>query len=395
MNFLYTVDPFVDEPIMLINRHIGMDDIDGMGIMGDLFQQELLTLDGMGLKRIQVWINSPGGVVMDGYNIYNAILKSNTPVDTYNVGIAASIAGVIFMAGRKRIMSDYASLMMHNPFGGTDKKQLDAMKNSLVTMLSAKCGITPDEVSYLMDRTTWINASECLEKGFCNEIEATSDHNKKHMPAVSAKAMWAESNIILNNIFKVPNNMDTVIAKNTDLSLIANYLGLNTEATGTSILTEMKNKVNVEILNRTKAEESLDKFKKEMDKMKSDMEEMDNKYKAKCKEFDDMQAKAKAEMEEADNKAKAAEKEAATTKAKAMVEGFAKVGKIKTESVPKWVEKAVENFDDVKNMLEELPTNGKAAVITPESTIDLKEGEVPTNAMYLMAKVQNNLKKAK
>lgn len=372
-----------------------MDDIDGMGIMGDLFQQELLTLDGMGLKRIQVWINSPGGVVMDGYNIYNAILKSNTPVDTYNVGIAASIAGVIFMAGRKRIMSDYASLMMHNPFGGTDKKQLDAMKNSLVTMLSAKCGITPDEVSYLMDRTTWINASECLEKGFCNEIEATSDHNKKHMPAVSAKAMWAESNIILNNIFKVPNNMDTVIAKNTDLSLIANYLGLNTEATGTSILTEMKNKVNVEILNRTKAEESLDKFKKEMDKMKSDMEEMDNKYKAKCKEFDDMQAKAKAEMEEADNKAKAAEKEAATTKAKAMVEGFAKVGKIKTESVPKWVEKAVENFDDVKNMLEELPTNGKAAVITPESTIDLKEGEVPTNAMYLMAKVQNNLKKAK
>jgi len=215
------------------------------------------------------------------------------------------------------------------------------------------------------------------------------------MPAVSAKAMWAESNIILNNIFKAQNNMDTVIAKNTDLSLIANYLGLNTEATGTSILTEMKNKVNTEILNRTKAEESLDKFKKEMDKMKSDLEEMDNKYKAKCKEFDDMQAKAKAEMEEADNKAKAAEKDAATTKAKAMVEGFVKTNKIKADAVDKWTALAVADFDGIKNMLEELPTNGKAAVITPESTVSLKEGEVPTNAMYLMAKVQNNLKKAK
>lgn len=394
MNFLYTVDPFVDEPIMLINRHIGMDAVDGMGIMGDLFQQELLALDGMDKKRIQVWINSPGGVVMDGYSIYNAILKSKTPVDTYNVGIAASIAGVIFMAGRKRIMSDYASLMMHNPFGGTDKKQLDAMKGSLVTMLSAKCGTTPEEVSYLMDRTTWMNATECLEKGFCNEIEATSDHNKKHMPAVSAKAMWAESNIILNNIFKVQNNMETT-AKDTNLSLIANFLGLNTEATGTSILTEMKNRMNTEILNRTKAEEALDKFKKEMDKMKNDMEEMDNKYKAKCKEFDDMQAKAKAEMEEADNKAKAAEKDAATTKAKAMVEGFVKTNKIKADAVDKWTALAVSDFDGIKNMLEELPTNGKAAVITPESTINLKEGEVPTNAMYLMAKVQNNLKKAK
>jgi ATP-dependent Clp endopeptidase proteolytic subunit ClpP len=395
MNFLYTVDPFVDEPIMLINRHIGMDDIDGMGIMGDLFQQELLALDGMDKKRIQVWINSPGGIVMDGYSIYNAILKSKTPVDTYNVGIAASIAGVIFMAGRKRIMSDYASLMMHNPFGGTDKKQLDAMKGSLVTMLSAKCGTTPEEVSYLMDRTTWMNAAECLEKGFCNEIEVTSDHNKKHMPAVSAKAMWAESNNILNNIFKVQNNMDTVISKNTDLSLIANYLGLNTEATGTSILTEMKNKVNAEILNRTKAEEELDKFKKEMDKMKNDMEEMDNKYKAKCKEYDDMQAKAKADMEEADKKAKASALEASTTKAKAMVEGFVKSNKIKADAVDKWTALAVTDFDGIKNMLEELPTNGKAAVIDASTQNSLKEGEHPTSAMYYMANIKNNIKKAK
>src|SRR4051794_5419098 len=94
--WLYTVDPAADEPIMLIDKHIGFDEVEGSGIMGDIFQKELLALDGMGKSRIQVWINSPGGLVSDGYNIYNAILKSQTKVDTYCTGMAASIAGVIF-----------------------------------------------------------------------------------------------------------------------------------------------------------------------------------------------------------------------------------------------------------------------------------------------------------
>ena len=91
MNWNYTIDIDSDEPIMLINKHIGFDLDEGQGIDGSLFQEELLKLDSLGKKRIQVWINSPGGVVMDGYNIFNAILKSKTKVDTYNVGIAASI----------------------------------------------------------------------------------------------------------------------------------------------------------------------------------------------------------------------------------------------------------------------------------------------------------------
>ncbi len=91
-NFIYTIDVESDEPIMLINKHIGNDDQLGQGIDGSIFQAELLRLDTMGKKRIQVWISSEGGIVMDGYKIYNAILKSKTKVDTYNVGICASIA---------------------------------------------------------------------------------------------------------------------------------------------------------------------------------------------------------------------------------------------------------------------------------------------------------------
>jgi ATP-dependent protease ClpP protease subunit len=101
--FMYTVNVDSDEPIMLINKHIGYDEADGYGIMGDLFQAELLALDQMEKKRIQVWINSPGGSVMDGYNMYTAMLKTKTKVDTYCVGICASMAAVLFQAGRKRV----------------------------------------------------------------------------------------------------------------------------------------------------------------------------------------------------------------------------------------------------------------------------------------------------
>jgi len=346
---MYTVPSSLntDEPIMLINRAIGYDPDEGMGIDGAAFQEELLHLDNQGYKAIKVYINSPGGVVMDGYNIYNAILKSKTPVDTYNVGIAASIAGVIFMAGRRRVMADYAQLMMHNPFGGSDKKQLDAMKDSLVTMLSAKAGIKPADVSYMMDRTTWMNPAECLEKGFCTDIEVTNDHNRKHMPATGARAMWNESNKILNNIFKTEHMADiTPQGKALGISLIANYLGLNTDATEGSVLTEVQNKINSAILAKTKAEEEIEnkkkeieKMQKELDKMKKDAEDASNKFNEKCKELDALIASNKAEADAAKNKLEAAEKETKAVAAKAMVEGFAKVGKIKND--PKVIEKWV------------------------------------------------------
>ena len=146
MKFIYTVDVASDEPIMLINTHIGDDPVDGMGIDGSIFQAELLALDQMGKKSIQVWINSVGGVVMDGYNICNAILKSQTRVDTYCVGMAASIAAVIFQTGRKRYMADYGILMYHEPYTENstiqDNPLLSNMNDSLATIVSNRSGMS-------------------------------------------------------------------------------------------------------------------------------------------------------------------------------------------------------------------------------------------------------------
>jgi len=119
-NFEYCIDPLADEPIMLILKHIGnaYDDqgnITEYGVQGADFCRELLLLDNAGKRNIQIWINSVGGSVIDGYSILGAMLKTNATVDTYNIGVAASTAGWLFEAGQNRDMSDYATWMGHNP----------------------------------------------------------------------------------------------------------------------------------------------------------------------------------------------------------------------------------------------------------------------------------------
>jgi ATP-dependent Clp endopeptidase proteolytic subunit ClpP len=335
----YCIDPSAEEPIMLIDKHIGMDEEEGMGIDGSLFQQELLMLDSMGKKRIQIWINSPGGVVMDGYNIFGAILKTKTPVDTHCAGIAASIAAVIFQAGRKRVMADYSILMYHNPFGGDDQEQLSKMKESLVTMVSEKSGKTPDQVSVMMDKTTWLSASEAFADGLCDEIEATSQKNKKRKTQ-DAKALWKESSKILNSIL---HKNDKKMTK------VTNKLGLNDDASEASIF-EAISKIETESIQNKRSAETI---KEEMDKLKSEMDKLKAEYED-CKNSLDVANKKAVEAEEAEK----------TEKAKNLITGYATQGRIKTEEVQNWVDtsKAI-GLDKIKDMLEKLPLNKIANAI--------------------------------
>ena len=335
--YQYCVDPTADEPIMLINKHIGFDEKEGQGIDGARFQQELLELDGMGKKRIQVWINSAGGIVMDGFNIYNAILKSKTKVDTYNVGIAASIAAVIFQAGRNRIMADYSLLMYHNPYGGDGGEELEKMKKSLATMIAERTKKSEAEVLAIMAKTTWITASEALTTGFCDEIEVSAEHNKRRavVPSSDIKAMWTESNLVLNSLFFKSNNKQ--------MTKVTNKLGLIADANEDAILNAIASIEN----KKAEAEDSIKKMEDKLAKMQDECDE----YKAK---FEDAKKKAE-DADEAKNKA---EMEAEDTKAKNMLAGFVSQGRIKADAVNSWAASAKTlGLDEVKNLIESLPMN--------------------------------------
>lgn len=377
-----------ESPIILINSHIGFDTEQGMGIDGAIFQRELLELDEKGYKSIQVWINSPGGVVMDGYNIYNAILKTKTPVDTFCVGMAASIAAVIFQAGRKRTMSDYSRLMFHNPYGGDDKKALSAIQSSIVTMIASRSKKHEDEIAAIMDKTSWILPEDAKALGLCDSIELSNQYNLKHG---NVKSFLDQGNIVINSLLNINQKMETVVQAKASLSLIAAYLELNTEATENAILAEVKNRVNKEILAKQKAEESMDAMKKALDKMKEQYDSLQAQYDAKVKEAKDAADLSVKEKEQADKEAKNAAAEITKVKAKAMVEGHSKLGRIKIEAINSWVNKAVEDFDGVDSLLKDLPVTKNAAKFEPKEGLN-DATKVPMNAANLMANIQNNLK---
>jgi ATP-dependent protease ClpP protease subunit len=360
MNFQYVVDPLAKVPIMLLNDDIGYDPIANKGIDGAKFMSELMALDALKPERIEVWINSPGGVVMDGYNIYSAILKSNTKVDTVGVGCMASIAAVIFQAGRTRTMMDFSWLMYHNPHGTDDKKVIDTMTDSIGKMV-ARSGKNEADILQMMKKETYINAQEAFEYGLCDKIENSADHNKKRMLNIAnTEAYWSEANKIVNKLIQKTSDMS--------LKLVTNKLGLNENASEDSILdaiTKMENKAKSDF-------DSYELKVKDLQKQKDDLDDEINKIKAEkasIKEINDkanLELKAKTEaLNQMTKEKEEAENAMLTEKCKNMVTEFAKVGRIKDDEkvINFWTELAKVDYQMVKDQIEAIPVNKKAPVI--------------------------------
>ncbi len=376
---LYTIDVNSDEPIMLINKHIGFDEDAGIGIMGDLFQKELLFLDTLGKKRIQIFINSVGGSVMAGMNIYSAILKTTTPVDTYNVGIAASTAGWIFAAGRKRYMADYAKLMMHNPNDSSDdeSKSLNEFQDSITTMLEKRCKMTYEQVKELMNRETWIDANEAETLGLSDKTENSDELNKKRTNAANnLKELWAISNSILN--LKTKNKMTNVAKK---LGLPENATEQDCENAIDALMVKIAKKAK----NKKNDTDEPDGDEDPMDKVKDMLATISNSQKAELKEVADTLAALKAEAETSKN-------EIAKEKATHLVNQYVNRlgGKdAKPETIASWVAQATKDLASTENLLKELPLN--IAAVKVENSIELQklpEGKLPTSAMNLMAELK-------
>ena len=130
-------------------------------------------------EKLIVNINSGGGSVMAGQEIYS-LLHGRKDVEIHIQSLAGSAASVIAMANTCK-MSPVATIMIHNvSMSGASGDYHDMQKNAeiLKTMNSAlaeayvaKTGKTKDEILKMMDKETWITASQALEMGFIDEVE--------------------------------------------------------------------------------------------------------------------------------------------------------------------------------------------------------------------------------
>lgn len=132
-------------------------------------------------KSIAVHINSNGGDVFAGIAIFNALRNSEVDIAIHVDGVAASIAGVIALCGKKLYMSQYASLMIHNVSGGCygSKEDLrdmistiEKLEDTIAGMISKRCKKTKEEISdlYFDGKDHWISAEEALSIGLIDGV---------------------------------------------------------------------------------------------------------------------------------------------------------------------------------------------------------------------------------
>lgn len=135
----------------------------------------LSELDG---SDVEVTINSYGGLVDEGNEIYTA-LRNNAGYVKVNIVMAGSAASIIAMAGDTVAISPVGQIMIHNVQmgAGGDYHDMDKASEilrkaneSLAIAYQIKTGKSKEEVLALMDKETWLTAEEAKTNGFVDEI---------------------------------------------------------------------------------------------------------------------------------------------------------------------------------------------------------------------------------
>lgn len=136
------------------------------------------VLDEANGEEIRLNINSPGGDVFSASEIYTELMSYSGEIKSRIVGVAASAASVIAMAGKVE-MSPTAQIMIHNAWtvGIGDRNDMQEVSDFLKTVdrsiakaYEKKTGLGEQELLSLMDKETWMDAESAKDKGFIDEI---------------------------------------------------------------------------------------------------------------------------------------------------------------------------------------------------------------------------------
>ena len=138
-------------------------------------------LRSIGAKDVTVNVNSPGGDFFEGVAIYNLLRQHKAKVTVNVMGLAASAASIIAMAGDEINMGDGAFIMVHNAWAvavgnrhdfKAAAEQLEPFDSAMADVYAARTGMTPKAAAKLMDAETWIGSTQALADGFATGLIA-------------------------------------------------------------------------------------------------------------------------------------------------------------------------------------------------------------------------------
>lgn len=184
------------------NLSISIDEeIGSFGVNAKDFIEEVQS---NGSKNIELTINSGGGSVFEAFAIYDYLKTSNLNVNVKIVGVAASAASVLALAGDTLpTMTENSVIMIHNAWMPVismagmnsdeirdyqkelekDAKLMDSLNLKIAKIYSNATGLDLERVQQMMSDETWIFSEEALELGFVSEVK----EGKKIAAFASAK----------------------------------------------------------------------------------------------------------------------------------------------------------------------------------------------------------------
>ncbi|TDV60133.1 ATP-dependent protease ClpP protease subunit [Pseudomonas sp. LP_7_YM] len=185
------------------------DTITIYGVIGQDWYGEGVTvsridaaLRSIGDKPVDVYINSPGGDMFEGLAIYNRLREHSQAVTTKVLGLAASAASVIYMAGEKREVASSGFLMIHNCWTVAVGNRHD-LRNTADTMeefdaamadlYAEGSGQAVVDITEMLDDETFIRGKRAMELGFATGLlssdEITEQKDEQTQQSNALKAM--------------------------------------------------------------------------------------------------------------------------------------------------------------------------------------------------------------
>ena len=155
--------------------------------MVNILTAQLLWLDQQSDKPINMYINSPGGSVIDGLQLIDTMNFIHAPISTTGLGMAAAMGAVILSCGEKgkRFALPHSRVMIHQASGGfngksedvkTSYEQLLRCQKDIYEILSQNIGVDYEEIERLCSNTDkWFIGREAIDLGIVDKIVGEKD----------------------------------------------------------------------------------------------------------------------------------------------------------------------------------------------------------------------------
>lgn len=192
---------------IIISGQIGKNWWDNSGISGKEFRNAIDQVPKG--QKIILRINSEGGSVQDGLEIYNAIKERRADVTCHISGYAVSIASVIPLAAARVISPTSSVWMIHEPWcmaqGNAEEmrataEMLDKHGDMLAQIYSQETGKSKKAVREAMQAETWFTGKEAVEYGLADAMEEDTEDTRNSLKALDLRAYRNVPTAIFNLI---------------------------------------------------------------------------------------------------------------------------------------------------------------------------------------------------